>query len=176
MEPQAAFGRGVPHFFCRGPYQGPMTLYHLIYQSQAHRLFTTAQLAALLRRSRPYNQSERITGMLLYTADGRFLQVIEGEEDAVRHLYYDKIACDPRHGDCVVLGEGPIGHRSFPDWGMGFRPAKDVDLQQIVGYFDTANGRFLLPRAHNMPSDMLLLLLRFVAEYDGTPEREEPQA
>ncbi|WP_161599652.1 BLUF domain-containing protein [Hymenobacter nivis] len=151
-----------------------MSLYHLIYQSQAKRLFTTTQLAAALQRWRPANHAERISGMLLCTPNGRFLQVIEGEEAVVRHLYYDKIAHDPRHSNCEVLGEGPIGHRNFPDWGMGFRPAQDVNLQQIVGYFDTANGRFLLPRAHNMPADMLLLLLRFVAEYDAEPGRDKP--
>ncbi|MGI4883332.1 MAG: BLUF domain-containing protein [Janthinobacterium lividum] len=147
-----------------------MSWCHLIYQSRAQGLFTTAQLAALLRRAWAHNQAGRITGGLPYTADGRFLQVIEGQEIAVRHLYYDKIAHDPRHGNCELLGEGPIGHRSFPDWGMGFRPAKDVDLQQILGHFDTNNGRFLLPRA----TDVLLVLLRFVAEYDGLPGREGP--
>ncbi|AWM31666.1 BLUF domain-containing protein [Hymenobacter nivis] len=153
-----------------------MNLYYLIYRSQTQRLFTTAQLAASLQRWRPINHAKRITGMLLYTAtaNGQFMQVIEGEKAVVRHLYYDKIARDPRHHDCEVLGEGPTDHRSFPDWGMGFRPAQDIDLQRIIGYFDTENGRFLLPRAHNIPADMLLLMLRFVAEYDGTPEREEP--
>ncbi|OGX90692.1 BLUF domain-containing protein [Hymenobacter coccineus] len=151
-----------------------MNLYYLMYQSQAERPFTTAQLAAALQRWRPANEAVRISGMLLCTDDGRFLQVIEGGEAAVRHLYYDKIACDPRHGHCEILGEGPINRRSFPDWGMGFRPANDVDLQQIVGYLDTANGRFLLPRAHTMPTDMLLMLLRFVAEYDHTPGQPAP--
>ena len=151
-----------------------MSVYQLLYQSQARQPFSPAQLAALLRRARAYNQAERITGLLLYTPDGRFLQVVEGDEAAVRGLYYDKIARDPRHHRCAVLGEGPVSHRGFPDWGMGFRAAKNDDLQKIVGYFDLVDGRFLLPRAHNIPSDLLFSLLRFVAEYDAAPGREEP--
>ncbi|WP_173808414.1 BLUF domain-containing protein [Hymenobacter caeli] len=148
-------------------------MFQLIYQSQARHPFSTEQLAALLRRARPYNHAERITGLLLYTFDGRFLQVIEGDETTVRHLYYDKIARDPRHHHCTVLGEGPVAHRAFPDWGMGFRAAQAADLEKIVGYFNLTDGRFLLPRAHNMPADILLLLLRFVAEYNDAPWQEE---
>ncbi len=152
-----------------------MSVYHLIYQSQALRPFTTAQLVALLRRSRPHNHAAHITGLLLHTAsEQRFLQVIEGDEATVRHLYYNKIARDPRHCGCVVLGEGPTEHRNFPDWGMGFRPLNDADLRRIVGYFDISDGRFLLPRAHNIPSGVLLEILRFLAGYDEEPWREEP--
>jgi len=154
-----------------------MSVYQLIYQSLARQPFSTAQLTAQLRRWRLRNHAARITGLLLYTDDGhRVLQVLEGDEAAVRRLYYDKIASDPRHHYCQVLREGPTPRRSFPDWGMGFRAAAGTDLQRIAGYFDLEDGSFLMPRAHNLPSDVLLLLLRFVAEYDEAPWREEPAA
>ena len=137
-----------------------MSVYQLIYQSLARQPFSTAQLTAQLRRWRLRNHAARITGLLLYTDDGhRVLQVLEGDEAAVRRLYYDKIASDPRHHYCRVLREGPTPRRSFPDWGMGFRAAAGTDLQRIAGYFDLEDGGFLMPRAHNLPSDVLLLLL-----------------
>lgn len=154
-----------------------MSVYQLIYQSLARQPFSTTQLTAQLGRWRLRNHAARITGLLLYTDDGhRVLQVLEGDEAAVRRLYYDKIASDPRHHCCRVLREGPTSRRSFPDWGMGFRAAARTDLQRIAGYFDLEDGSFLMPRAHNLPSDVLLLLLRFVAEYDEAPWREEPAA
>lgn len=92
----------------------------------------------------------------------------------MRGLYCGRIACGPRHHSYPVLGEGPVDHRRFPNRGMGCRAAKNDDLQKIVGCFDLVDGRLLLPRAHNIPSDLHFLLLRFVAGHTAAPWREEP--
>ena len=63
-----------------------MGLYQLIYQSQSLVPFEKEEIVTLLARCRAYNTTHNITGLLLYTLDGRFLQVLEGEESIVRSL------------------------------------------------------------------------------------------
>ena len=109
-----------------------MGLYHLIYQSQAITPFTDAELAVLLQRVRTYNRQVHVTGLLLHAPDGRFLQILEGEEADVRQLYYKFILADPRHYQCLVLGEGSCAERSFADWNMGFRVAQADDLHNLL--------------------------------------------
>ena len=109
-----------------------MGLYHLIYQSQAIAPFTDAELAALLLQARARNRQVHVTGLLLHAPDGRFLQILEGEEADVRELYYAHILSDPRHYQCQVLGEGSCAEYSFADWNMGFRLASAADLHDLL--------------------------------------------
>lgn len=94
-------------------------MFHLIYLSQARTGLTKARLRAVLEKSRVKNTSLGVTGLLLYH-EGRILQVLEGEERAVRALY-DIIRGDPRHGNCTTLLEEPLAARQYPHWPMAFR-------------------------------------------------------
>ena len=109
-----------------------MGLYHLIYQSQALVPFTASELEALLYQARAYNRQVHVTGLLLHSPDGRFLQILEGEDADVRELYYQRILSDPRHYQCQVLGEGNCAERSFADWNMGYRVAQAEDLHALL--------------------------------------------
>ena len=84
----------------------------------------TAPLAVLLRECHSYNRLHDITGILRYTSEGRFLQVLEGPKSAVRRLYYHGILSDPRHYHCQMLGEGMWPLHSFATWTMGFNYAQ----------------------------------------------------
>lgn len=139
-----------------------MDLYHLLYQSQALGDFGEAELAALLRRGRAHNQAHNITGVLLHTADGRFLQVLEGPITAVRHLYYHVILSDTRHFHCQVISEGPCARRSFAGWTMGCRLARPDDLRPLLGEAP-ANDLGLTYRPYPRPQ-LLALLENFVAQ------------
>ena len=139
-----------------------MELYQLIYQSQSLVPFEPLELTALLYHSRAYNQRHEITGVLLYTPDGRFLQVLEGPRQAVRHLYFDTILADPRHYDCRVLGEGPNPSRSFPGWDMAFKAAQARDLRRLLAPVPPDNPALLVPRPHTR-SELVALLLEFMA-------------
>ena len=59
-----------------------------------------ALLAVLLRECHSYNRLHDIIGILHYTPEGRFLQVLEGSKSAVRLLYYHGILSDPHHYHC----------------------------------------------------------------------------
>ena len=109
-----------------------MGLYHLTYLSRSLAPFSVPELTALLHQSRAHNRQTHITGLLLHTPDGRFLQILEGEEADVRQLYYQHILSDPRHHQCQVLEEGSCAERSFADWNMGFRVAQTQDLHALL--------------------------------------------
>ena len=139
-----------------------MSLYHLVYQSQALVPFPDAALSALLHQSRAHNRQVHVTGLLLHSPDGRFLQILEGEDADVRQLYYQLILSDPRHHQCRVLGEGNCAERSFADWSMGFRVAQEAELHALL-----ANGALNAPTRHGpkptIRPELLVLLLGFVA-------------
>ena len=139
-----------------------MDFYHLIYQSRAWEPFDAPALTALLLQARVFNRQHHLSGLLLHTPDGRFLQILEGDEAAVRALYYDRIVHDPRHRRCRVLGEGPCAERSFADWNMGFRVANARELRALLAAgLPAAPALFgMRPR---LRSELLQLLLDFVA-------------
>lgn len=139
-----------------------MTLYQLVYQSQSLVPFEKPELLVLLQRARAFNQRHHITGLLLYTPDGRFLQVLEGAKEDVRHLYYERILADPRHFNCQVFGEGPCPARLFADWSMAFRPAQAHDLRLLLGCVPPDNPALLVPRPHTR-AELVVLLQKFAA-------------
>ncbi|OGX84019.1 BLUF domain-containing protein [Hymenobacter coccineus] len=142
-----------------------MGLYHLFYQSQARQPFDAAALTALLHQSRAYNRAHHLSGLLLHTPDGRFFQILEGEETVVRALYYDRIVADPRHHRCRLLGAGPCPERSFADWNMGFRVANAAELHALLAVGSPADLVLFAPQPRVRP-ELLALLLDFVADHE----------
>lgn len=114
-------------------------MYELVYNSVADPLdIAEADLMDILAASRQHNRLRGITGFLLYHR-GEFVQLLEGERDAVRQVYFDYIVRDPRHTNVNLCWEFEIERRGFPDWSMAFyRPdqkmyGKDARLD---GYID----------------------------------------
>jgi Sensors of blue-light using FAD len=137
-------------------------LHSFVYVSTATKPFSTEELAHMLAQSRERNQKREITGMLLYK-DGCFMQAFEGERGMVRELHM-KIERDSRHRNLVVLLDGPIARREFPDWTMGFKNLGDEDMQLQPGYNEMMNtlmhdGRFSMD-----PSLAKRLLLSFTKQ------------
>ncbi|MFN3584733.1 BLUF domain-containing protein [Phenylobacterium sp.] len=62
------------------------------------------------------NAALGVTGALL-ACNGRFLQVLEGDKDAVRQVY-GAILLDPRHTDVQLLDSRAIVSRQFADWSL----------------------------------------------------------
>ena len=148
-----------------------MELYQLIYQSQSLVPFEPLQLTAMLDRARANNHRHDITGILLYTPDGRFLQVLEGSRPEVRHLYFDRILVDPRHYNCQVISEGTSLVRSFVGFPLAFQAAQARDLRRLLAPVPPDNPALLMPRPRTCP-ELLAMLLDFVAN----PGRETNRA
>lgn len=93
-------------------------LIQLIYISTAQHALPQMELPAILDASKRNNRKVGVTGMLMY--DGvRFLQVLEGEEDAVRSTYA-RIRGDARHRGVVVLHDRKIEAPEFGAWDMAY--------------------------------------------------------
>ena len=106
-------------------------LLSIVYSSTATDTFSETGLPNLLAESRDNNARLGLTGVLLYR-EGRFLQLLEGEDDVVRDRM-DVIALDPRHQHVAILLEDPIETRQFPEWTMGYESVAS-------GEPDTAHG------------------------------------
>lgn len=133
-------------------------LHHLIYLSRATQPFSDADLLALLTQARHYNASQDISGLLVY-GNGQFLQVLEGEEEAVRTLY-EHIRRDPRHRDVATFADKDIEARAFPDWGMAFQPLAPQQFQELLGYLPPAELAF--EQAGTVDGQLLQTLRGFV--------------
>ena len=128
-----------------------MLYYQLIYQSQAMIPFDRPALLALQQQAQAWNRAHDLSGVLLHTVDGRFLQLLEGSKEAVRGLYYRHIALDPRHRDCHVLAEGPCPQPSFAGWAMALRCASPADVRNLLAAGPAVNKALGIPRARTQP-------------------------
>jgi hypothetical protein len=88
------------------------------------------ELGALFASSRSNNEKRGITGALLLGGQW-FVQVLEGDEPAVRSLFAT-IQGDPRHDLVEVLFEGPTDDRTFAHWSMAKVAVSDGDLPLIA--------------------------------------------
>jgi hypothetical protein len=111
-------------------------MFFLVYLSSAVTWFSSKELNDLHSTSRRRNAEAEVTGMLLYK-DGNFMQVLEGEESAVRKVWA-RISADLRHRGLVVIDSGHTAQREFTQWGMGF-----VDLQGDTHALPAEYGEFL---------------------------------
>jgi hypothetical protein len=114
----------------------------LLYVSNTAHNISVGDLDDILTESRRNNAMLGITGLLLFI-DGGFLQILEGDERAVRELY-TRLATDPRHIDPHLMQDREVPVRAFPEWSMGFeRPC--MDDPETAGMFGVAreaiNGR-----------------------------------
>lgn len=134
-------------------------MYSLVYVSSASTLFTKQQLTELLQIAREKNTAAQITGMLLYK-DGNFMQVLEGEESAVKQVY-NHISADNRHKGVIVLLSGTVENRTFPDWSMGFRDLRSPELAQTPGFNDFLNTTLAPEEFVSNPDRVRRLLMTF---------------
>ena len=88
----------------------------LLYRSDAVALLPFSALADICMRSSYNNRHLGVTGFLI-EHEGTFLQVLEGEADAVGILFA-RISSDRRHQNLAMLGRWEQPERSFGFWAM----------------------------------------------------------
>ncbi|PSQ83400.1 MAG: hypothetical protein BRD44_04655 [Bacteroidetes bacterium QS_7_67_15] len=136
---------------------------HLVYTSTAVDRMDDDALDQILRESHERNERRNVTGMLLYR-DGTFLQVLEGDDEDVLHVY-DLIKGDERHRGLVNVLQEPIGERSFSDWKMSFRRVEDADLKAVPeGYSRFMENGFDGDAFEDEPNHALEILSYFREE------------
>jgi hypothetical protein len=88
----------------------------LTYTSLARLDLTAEDLAAIHQTARHLNALDGITGLLVF--DGaRFLQIVEGSEEAIDNLV-ERLRRDVRHSAFEIRDQRLVQERSFPDWSM----------------------------------------------------------
>jgi hypothetical protein len=118
----------------------------VLYVSRAVGPQTTTVTASILLTARRHNRAHGITGVLCQ-GQGLYLQVLEGERDAVNALYAHIVA-DRRHRHVVLLHLEEIGKRRYPDWSMAHVSLSGDDPMIAMKHpeFDpySASGAFVL--------------------------------
>ena len=110
----------------------------IIYASQATYDLSPDELVSLLEKARAKNEKAGLSGMLLYSSQS-FLQVLEGDEDALASAYA-RIEVDDRHTNLRLLMEEEVDAPLFPDWTMGFEHVDDEDLADDLDGFTAATS------------------------------------
>jgi hypothetical protein len=134
-------------------------LYSLVYMSIAVAPMTARQLLELRDQSRDKNAKMGITGMLLYKGD-HFMQVLEGPKAAVLGLLAS-IRTDHRHTSLLILEEGPMETRHFPNWAMGFENLDSAEVGRLPGYQEFAGVPFTVSEFRANPNRAQRLLSLF---------------
>jgi hypothetical protein len=141
-------------------------IFQLCYTSTAARDMQREDLVELLRISRAKNEASGLTGLLLFSAD-RFVQLLEGDEEAVRTLYA-RICEDNRHHEITTIFEREVEARDCPDWSMGFQALPDSEWLEFPNPDGTEKG--LRPMLEAMGRAQAIL--QSVRERGLDPERD----
>jgi hypothetical protein len=111
---------------------------NIVYVSTALKLLDNDELLNILDTARKNNAERGITGVLLYS-EGVFIQLLEGDDDEVDHIFA-QIEKDTRHKNMITLIDEDIRTRDFPDWSMGFSTPRAGKLKDILGYLQSVDN------------------------------------
>jgi hypothetical protein len=87
-----------------------------------------ANLREILEVARRKNGENGVTGYLIFDK-AYFLQILEGEREAVEETYR-RIAGDRRHADVTLVDQRTIAQRNFSDWSMG-SAMRSIDHEEV---------------------------------------------
>lgn len=103
------------------------TIFQLVYESTPYCKITTDVLTEILTKSQYKNLRLNLTGLLVFH-HGKFIQLLEGDEQDVRELF-DIIKQDARHQDVKILFETNSSNRAMPSWVMGFASSSKIETR-----------------------------------------------
>ena len=128
-------------------------MHSIIYKSEAVADFDVPKIYKMLSKARDFNSENGITGCLVFH-NQKFMQLIEGPENAVMSLYY-RIREDQRHVNVTDLGQHTLEDRLFDQWSMAFHDFGDPQgaSQYKLGMVDQI---FESSRALDKPNPLAL--------------------
>jgi hypothetical protein len=139
--------------------QGGAGLWRLVYWSRNLIVSDAAgsgaeeDLNRILGSARRNNPSYGVTGALLFNR-GAFAQVLEGPREGIIEIF-ERIQCDPRHADMVVLDYAAVPERCFAEWSMGFLGTEAAEDYVPLEFADGGRGL-----AERLSSDRSLSAIR----------------
>jgi len=128
-------------------------IYYLLYYGVESFKFEQKDFEELLNQARERNGQLGITGKLIY-CEGTFIQVLEGDEHAIKEVY-QSIEKDSRLIATKLVAEGLADKRYFKDWSMDF---DEVSLDAI-NELESCNHPNVADYITNAPAVKLLKLL-----------------
>ena len=123
--------------------------YQVIYSSQAVTPMSMTDLESILVDAREGNLRRGVTGALVFV-DGVFLQILEGQKEAVQGLM-NSIARDSRHSALHVIDEAEIDQARFSAWRMAYLSSTPAQVSAWLGMEGTASLQELLEDLHRTP-------------------------
>ena len=121
-------------------------MYRLIYKSRASQTIDWDFVNELIDVSAASNAQAGITGVLL-ASDTHFLQVLEGDFDAINRLYL-AIARDTRHENVQLISFGCVESRLFGGWTMhaiGIFDFKRELIEDLIDQYGEEEGSVRFP-------------------------------
>ena len=116
-------------------------LYRLVYFSRNEIVGDDAtvhrEITQILHKAREKNPKANITGALMFNA-GCFAQVLEGAHDDLQDTF-ERIQCDTRHSQLVLLAFEPSESRRFSNWSMAFLGAETTASQKFADILQGSN-------------------------------------
>jgi hypothetical protein len=113
-----------------------------------------AELGEIFSKARSNNKKRDITGALLIDGE-KFVQVLEGDETAVRELY-TRIAADSRHEQVALLEDHTVPARVFTRWSMAKVAADGEPDIPLLMNRDRGGASPAAPRRSTPEQDELL--------------------
>jgi len=142
-----------------------MAVRQVLYVSSGVKKFTDAELDDILVKARKHNTNNGITGVLFYL-EGNFLQLLEGDEDALGETY-ERIKSDTRHRGLTQLLDESVDSRSFPDWKMGFRAITAAEMRDYPELFHLARGKWHVRDGAGVNQRVKIILETFLKVNDA---------
>lgn len=146
-------------------------IFQLMYVSYAKTDFTDTMLVNLLEKSRANNESNGVSGVLIYS-DGVFVQLLEGDRNKVEETY-KVISNDARHNRLtILLREMSPSGAIFPDWSMGYYHMRALDLLNIEG-LDMTDMRYIKGRLGELSESNAARILHSIITSNNLGERQK---
>lgn len=111
-------------------------IFHLVYKSSAREDLDRYDVSRIINKSQSNNSKSGVTGLLLYRQN-TFIQLLEGDEQAVKETY-NKILKDSRHSDVKILIESKSSIRIAPQWSMNYVESisEDISIKTLFEVFE----------------------------------------
>ncbi|KKC23938.1 BLUF domain-containing protein [Sphingomonas sp. SRS2] len=137
-----------------------MPIHLIVYASRSliPPAYAALEISDIVTKSVERNGRLGISGALLYTEDQRFAQALEGDVGSVNDVMAS-IRRDARHTQIVMLYDGPMQGRYFPDWSLAYQgnaPAIDQAIR-------SAEYEVALPSTRAL-SELLGMMVRLVRQ------------
>jgi hypothetical protein len=130
-----------------------MSVYQIVYCSKNRIAGSSSDIdtaiGSILAGARATNKAADVSGALLFNGMA-FAQVLEGSLSAVEQIF-EKIQCDERHSNVVVLRNAEAPERIFSDWSMAYADPRaigelanaEVDLDEAFSHPEASGPRIV---------------------------------